>query len=76
MAIKGGEKTNWRQFIRVMKIDERAARAKYRASSKAAKSQAIREIFEKLACEEEVHVDVLNRFERELTSLLAEEKRR
>jgi len=74
--MKGGENMNWRQFIRVMKIDERAARAKYKAASKAAKSQGIREIFEKLAYEEEVHVDVLDRFERELTSLLAEGKKR
>jgi hypothetical protein len=29
-----------------------------------------------LAYEEEVHVDVLNRFEKELTTLLAEEKKR
>ena len=67
---------NWRQFIHVMKIDERAARAKYKAASRAAKSQSIKEIFEKLAYEEEVHVDVLNRFEKELTTLLAEEKKR
>jgi rubrerythrin len=67
---------NWRQFIRVMKIDERAARAKYKAASKAAKSQAIKEIFDKLAYEEEVHIDVLTRFERDLTSLLAAEKKR
>ena len=67
---------NWRQFIRVMKIDERGAWAKYKVASKAAKSQAMKEIFEKLAYEEEVHIDVLNRFEKELTSLLAEEKKR
>ena len=67
---------NWRQFIRVMKIDERAAKAKYKAASNAAKSQSIKEIFEKLAYEEEVHIDVLNRFEKELTTLLAEEKKR
>lgn len=67
---------NWRLFIHVMKIDERGARAKYKAAAKAAKSQAMKAIFEKLAYEEEVHVDVLNRFEKELTSLLAEEKKR
>jgi len=67
---------NWRQFIRVMKIDERAARAKYRVAAKAAKSQAIRDIFGKLAYEEEVHIDVINRFERDLRTLLADEKRR
>ena len=67
---------NWRQFIRIMKIDERAAKAKYMAASKTAKSQAIKDIFEKLAYEEEVHIDVLNRFEKELSSLLREEKKR
>ena len=67
---------NWRQFIRVMKIDERAAKAKYKAAANAAKSQSIKEIFKKLAYEEELHVDVLNRFEKELTTLLAEEKKR
>ena len=65
---------NWRQFIRIMKIDERAAKAKYLAASKAAKSQAIKDILEKLAYEEEVHIDVLNRFEKELSSLLKQEK--
>jgi rubrerythrin len=73
--MKGGVNMNWRQFIHVMKIDERAARAKYKAASKAAKSQAIKEIFDKLAYEEEVHVDVLDRFEKELTSLLAKGKK-
>lgn len=67
---------NWRQFIRVMKIDERAAQAKYKVAAKAAKSQAIRDIFDKLAYEEEVHIDVLERFERDLRTLLAEEKKR
>ena len=67
---------NWRQFIRIMKIDERAAKSKYLAASKVAKSQAIKDVLEKLAYEEEVHIDVLNRFEKELSSLQAEEKKR
>ncbi len=67
---------NWRQFIRVMKIDERAAQSKYRIAAKSAKSQAIREIFEKLAYEEEVHIDVLERFARDLRALLADEKKK
>ena len=67
---------NWKQFIRVMKIDERGARAKYKTAAKAAKSQSIKDMFEKLAYEEEVHLDVLGRFERDLRSLLAEEKKR
>ena len=67
---------NWRQFIHVMKIDERAAQAKYKVAAKSARSQAIREIFEKLAYEEEVHIDVLNRFAKDLRTLMAEEKRK
>ena len=66
---------NWRQFIRVMKIDERGARAKYKVAAKAARSQAIKDIFDKLAYEEEVHIDVLERFEMDLKTLLAEEKK-
>lgn len=67
---------NWKQFIRVMKIDERAAQAKYRVAARAAKSQAIKDIFDKLAYEEEVHIDVLDRFERDLITLLAEDKKK
>lgn len=67
---------NWKQFIRVMKIDERAAQAKYRVAAKAAKSQAIKDIFDNLAYEEEVHIDILDRFERDLITLLAEEKKK
>ena len=67
---------NWRQFIRVMKIDERAAQAKYRVAARAAKSAEIREIFEKLVYEEEVHINTLERFERDLKNLLADEKKR
>ncbi len=67
---------NWRQFIRVMKIDERGAQAKYKVAAKAAKSQAIKSIFDNLAYEEKVHIDVLERFERDLKLLLAEEKKR
>ena len=67
---------NWRQFIRVMKIDERAAQAKYRVAARAAKSAAIREIFEKLVYVEEVHINTLERFERDLRNLLADEKKR
>jgi rubrerythrin len=67
---------NWREFIHVMKIDERAARAKYQAAAKAAKSREIKEIFEKLAYEEDMHIGVLEKFEKDLKVLLANEKRR
>ena len=66
---------NWREFIHVMKIDERAARAKYQAAAKAAKSRGIKEIFEKLAYEEDIHIGVLEQFEKDLKVLLTNEKR-
>jgi len=62
--------------VLVLKIDERGARAKYKTAAKAAKSQSIKDMFEKLAYEEEVHLDVLERFERDPKALLAEEKKR
>jgi len=60
----------------VIKIDERLARAKHRSAAKAAKGQAIRDIFDRLAHEEEVHVGVLEKFERDLRAVLADDKRR
>jgi rubrerythrin len=66
---------NWRQFIRIMKIDERAALAKYKAAARSAKNPAISEVFDKLAYEEQVHIDVLERFEKEIGTILAHEKK-
>ena len=65
---------DWKAFIQVMKIDERAARAKYRTAAKGARNQAIKDIFNKLAYEEEVHLGVLEDFERDLSKVLAGEK--
>ena len=65
---------DWRQFIQVMKIDERAARAKYRTAARGADSEAIKDIFNKLAYEEEVHLSILEKFERDLAKILAGEK--
>ena len=65
---------DWKQFIQVMKIDERAARAKYRTAARAAKNDTIRDIFDKLAYEEEVHIGVLEKFERDLRKVLASGK--
>jgi len=64
----------WSQFIQVMKIDERAARAKYLTAARAAKNEAIKDIFNKLAYEEEVHLSILEKFERDLAKILAGEK--
>jgi len=67
---------DWKTFIQVMKIDEKAARAKFRAAAKAADSQELKELFEKLAYEEQVHVEVLESFERDLTAVLATERKK
>jgi rubrerythrin len=65
---------DWKQFIQVMKIDERAAKAKYLTAAKAADNEAVRNIFNKLAYEEEMHLSVLEGFERDLKKVLAGEK--
>jgi len=65
---------DWKAFIQVMKIDERAARAKYRTAARGARSQAVKNIFNKLAYEEEVHISVLEDFEKDLKKVLAGEK--
>ena len=64
----------WSQFIQVMKIDERAARAKYLTAARGADNEAIKDIFNKLAYEEEVHLSILEKFERDLAKILAGEK--
>ena len=74
--MKGIGKMNWRQFIRVMMIDEKAALAKYKIAAKSAKSQAIKEVFEKLAYEEEMHIAVLDNFAKDLGAFLADEKKK
>ena len=66
---------NWRQFIKIMKIDERAALAKYKAAARSSKNPAIIEVFDKLAYEEQVHIDVLERFEKDIRAILASEKK-
>lgn len=65
---------NWKQFVAVMKVDERASAAKYRLAAKAADNLAIKEFFEKLAAEEEVHIGVIQDFERDLKVILADGK--
>ena len=65
---------DWKQFIQVMKIDEKAARAKYRTAARGADNEAIKDIFNKLAYEEEVHLSILEKFERDLAKVLAGEK--
>ena len=66
----------WSKFVQVMKIDERATRAKYLTAAKAADNDAIKDVFNKLAYEEEVHLAILEKFERDLAKVLAGEKKR
>ena len=68
-------KMDWRLFIRMAKADERVARAKYQLAARSAKSQAIKDILNKLAYEEEIHLGVLEQFEKDLRTLLAAERR-
>ena len=65
----------WSKFVQVMKIDERATRAKYLTAAKATDNDAIRDVFNKLAYEEEVHLAILEKFERDLAKILAGQKK-
>ena len=57
---------DWTTFLEVMLIDEHAAQAKYKMVSELATDARIKEIFDQLKYEEEVHVSIL---EKELAAL-------
>lgn len=57
---------DWRLIIQMAKADESAARAKYNLVAKASDDPRVKEVFEKLAYEEEVHIGVLEQFEKNL----------
>ena len=59
---------DWRLIIQMAKADEEAAKAKYNLVVASCDDPAIKEMFEKLAYEEEVHVAVLEQFEQEMSS--------
>ena len=67
---------DWKLFISMAKADEESARAKYQLAAEAAETPKIKEIFDKLAYEEEVHFAVLDNFEKEIDTLLTNDKRR
>jgi rubrerythrin len=50
------------------KADEEAAREKYSMAASASENPAVKEVFEKLAYEEEMHIAVLEQFEKNLKS--------
>ena len=65
---------DWKLFINMAKADEVAARDKYQLAAEAANNSAIKDIFDKLAYEEEMHIGVLENFEKDLESLLVDKK--
>jgi len=52
---------DWATFLKVMLVDEHAARAKYRVASEKATDPRIKEILDQLKYEEEVHVSILEK---------------
>jgi rubrerythrin len=52
---------NWSEFLGIMKMDEVAAEAKYKAALALATDPRVREILERLAYEEEIHVNLLEK---------------
>jgi len=60
---------DWKLFIKLAKADEESAKAKYQLAADAAETPKIKEIFEKLAYEEDVHFAVLDSFEKEIDTL-------
>ena len=59
----------WIEFVRIMMIDEEAARAKYKKAVSLATDPKVKEVFERLAYEEEVHIGVLQMEEARLKEL-------
>ncbi len=50
---------DWLNFLKVMAIEERAARDKYQLAADLASDPAIRAVFERLRDEEDFHADFL-----------------
>lgn len=67
--MKGGKRLEWIEFVRIMMIDEEAARAKYKKAASLATDPKVKEVFERLALEEEVHIGVLQMEEARLKEL-------
>ena len=60
---------DWADFLQIMRMDEEAAQAKYRAAAERATDPRVREVLERLAYEEEVHIGVLQKEEERLQAL-------
>ena len=57
---------DWLDFIEIMVLDEKAAKAKYTQVSNIATDPKIKELFKKLAYEEDVHMAVLQKFKKDI----------
>jgi rubrerythrin len=57
---------DWATFLRIMRIDEEGAQAKYRAAAEMTDDPRVREVLERLAYEEEVHAGLLMKEEERL----------
>ncbi len=64
-----GDNVDWKAFIRSSMADEEAAKAKYEQAAEAANTPAVKEVFRKLAYEEDLHYALLLPFEKDLESL-------
>lgn len=57
---------DWVLFLKVMRMDEEAARQKYLAAAAATPDRAIKDVLERLAYEEEIHAGLLLKEEQRL----------
>ena len=63
---------NWKQFFKLMVIDERAAKAKYDTALAHCDNPEIRAVLERLSEEESFHVDFLEENWARIAKLLGE----
>jgi len=61
---------NWKQFFKLMIVDERAAKAKYETALAVADNPEVRAVLERLRDEEAFHVDFLEESWSRLESIL------
>ncbi len=57
---------DWLDFIEIVLLDEKASKAKYKAAEKMADDPKLKELFSKLAYEEDVHMAVLQKFKKDI----------
>ncbi len=62
---------NWDLFLKIMRMDEEAARQKYMEAASITDDPRIKEVLERLAYEEEIHAGLLLREEQRLAEAAA-----